>query len=116
MADFVQFALSQAQILLRLSQSLQQTIPLLQHGHHQRLKVTLGVRLQRGAGAPTAAAASPLGLADGGHHLAHHLQPTGPRAKRRQQKEEFGVRRRKATIMRASRDTAKYRAVSTNKG
>lgn len=41
MANFVQFALGQAQILLSLSQSVQKTITLLQHGHHQRLKVTL---------------------------------------------------------------------------
>lgn len=35
MANFMQFALGQAQILLSLSQSVQKTISFLQHGHHQ---------------------------------------------------------------------------------
>lgn len=48
-ADLVQLALGQAQVLLSLSQRVKEPISFLQHGHHQRLKVTLGVRMQRGA-------------------------------------------------------------------
>lgn len=76
-ADLMQLALGQAQVLLSLPQRVQEPISFLQHGHHQRLKVTLGVRVQRGAGAPPAGAVPTVGpfrLADGRHHLAHHLQ------------------------------------------
>lgn len=76
-ADVVQLALGQAQVLLRLSQSVQEPISFLQHGHHQRLKVTLGIGVQRGARTPPAGAVPPVGpfgLADGRHHLTHHLQ------------------------------------------
>lgn len=77
-ADLVQFALCQAQILLRLSQRVQEPVPLLQHGHHQRLEMPLGIRLVRRPGALPPTITPHIRLADGRHHLAHHLgQGTG---------------------------------------
>lgn len=76
-ADLVQLALGQAQVLLGLPQRVQEPVSLLQHGHHQRLKVALRIGVQRRAGAPPAGPAAPVGplsLADGRHHLTHHLQ------------------------------------------
>lgn len=72
-ADLVQLALRHTQVLLRLSERVQQSVSLLQHRHHQRLKVALRVRLHGRAGAQSASVTADLRLADGGHHLAHHL-------------------------------------------
>lgn len=67
--DVLQVLLGQAQALLRLPQRVQQPVPLVQHVDHQLLE--MGVRV-RGA-ALGAALAQRRVLADGGHHLAHHL-------------------------------------------
>ncbi len=71
--DVLKMLLGQAEALLGLPQSVQQPVPLVQHVDHQLLKVGVWVR----GAALRAALAQRRVLADGGHHLAHHLAAAG---------------------------------------
>lgn len=67
--DVLEMLLGQAEALLRLSQCVQEPVPLVQHVDHQLLEVRVWVR----GAALRAALAQRRVLADGGHHLTHHL-------------------------------------------
>ena len=76
--DVLQMLLGQAQALLGFPQRVQQPVPLVQHVDHQLLEVGVGVR----GAALGAALAQRRVLADGGHHLAHHLGSAGEEGER----------------------------------
>lgn len=62
--SLLQAALSDRERLAGLPQGVQQLVPLVQHVHHQLLKVSISLGALRGT--------QRVPLADGGHHLTHH--------------------------------------------